>query len=149
MADINVIQPNYLNNSNIIKPSTDTGASRDEVKAQETNVSQKIENAKKSIDIAQSKEATGLSEKVELGNVVERLNKQLEKLQNYLRFEKDDASDKMVIFIKDTQTDEIIRQIPSKEFLDISKNITDYLEMQKQLSEKVAMPTGLLTNEQA
>lgn len=149
MADFNVTQPNYPNNSNLIKPVLKTGASRDEVKTQEDLVSKKIETTKNSIDNIDSKEAPGSSEKVELGNLVERLNKQLEKLQNYLRFEKDEASDKMVIFIKDVQTDEIIRQIPSQEFLDISKNITDYLEMQKQLSEKVAMPTGLLTNEQA
>ncbi|MEA1988107.1 MAG: flagellar protein FlaG, partial [Pseudomonadota bacterium] len=69
--------------------------------------------------------------------------------ENYLRFEKDDSSEKMVIFIKNSETDEVIRQIPSQEFLTISKNITNYLEMRQQLSETVVTPPGLLTHEQA
>ncbi|QKI89559.1 flagellar protein FlaG [Thiomicrorhabdus xiamenensis] len=89
----------------------------------------------------------GGSQKVDAN--LERINQQLEKLQNYLRFEKDESSQKMVIIIKNNETDEVIRQIPSEAFLNISKNISDYLALQKQNSETSQFPTGLLTDEQA
>lgn len=80
---------------------------------------------------------------------LERINQQLEKLQNTLRFEKDESTHKMVILIKNSETDEVIRQIPSEALLTISKNISDYLALQKQNSETTQFPTGLLTDEQA
>lgn len=77
------------------------------------------------------------------------LNAKLESFQNYLRFEKDEDTEKMVVFIKNSETGEVIRQIPSSEFLEISKNITQFFEVQQQLSEKIAMPTGLLADTKA
>ncbi len=74
------------------------------------------------------------------------LNIQLQQLQNYLEFERDESSDKMVFFIKDSETDEILRQIPTEEFLTISKNITQYIEMYQQLSTKISPPVGMFTN---
>lgn len=82
-------------------------------------------------------------------NLLENLNQQLEKFNNYLRFEKDEGSDRMVIFIKNGETGEVIRQIPSEEFLAISKNIKQFLEMRQQPLEQMAMPVGLITDEKA
>lgn len=83
-----------------------------------------------------------------LTQLMDELNIQLEKVNSSLRFERDNESEKMVIKIKNPETGEVIRQIPSQEFLAISNNITQFLEMQ-QLPEKGAMPTGLFTNETA
>ncbi|MBN2647022.1 MAG: flagellar protein FlaG [Thiotrichales bacterium] len=80
---------------------------------------------------------------------LQRLNQQLEKLQNYLRFEKDSDSERMKILIKNSQNDEIIRQIPHETFLKIAKNISDFLATQTAGNENVQFPPGLLTHEQA
>ncbi|MDG6777624.1 flagellar protein FlaG [Thiomicrorhabdus sp. zzn3] len=94
-----------------------------------------------------SAESKSVSQGME--NLLENLNQQLEKLNNYLRFEKDEESDRMVIFIKNSETGEVIRQIPSEEFLAISKNIKQFLEMRQQPLEQMATPVGLITDEKA
>ena len=86
-------------------------------------------------------------DQTELENLIERINLQLEKLNNFLRFEKDVATEKMVMIIRDRETDEVIRQIPSQEFLLVSKNIKDYLDAQKQVQSALSIPPGLITDE--
>jgi flagellar protein FlaG len=75
------------------------------------------------------------------------LNVQLQQLQKYFKFERDADSGRMIIFIQDSETDELIRQIPTQYFLTISKNITQYLEMHQQLSANSSPPVGIFTNE--
>jgi len=75
------------------------------------------------------------------------INTKLQKLQNYLKFEKDTDSGRMVIYVKDSETGDVLRQIPTKEFLAISKSISQYLDMSKQISEKNSPPVGMFTNE--
>lgn len=82
----------------------------------------------------------------EVGQLIEDVNFQLEQVTSYLRFEQDKDSERMVIFIKNGETDELIRQIPSQEFLRISKNISQFLEMQQQSSKTVATPVGLIAD---
>ena len=80
------------------------------------------------------------------------LNEQLQTLQSFLKFEKDEDNQKMVFFIKNTETGETIRQIPNKELLTISKNISNYLEAVQQSSDltgKSPSPVGLLTSQMA
>lgn len=81
-----------------------------------------------------------------VGQLIEDVNFQLEQVTSYLRFEQDKDSERMVIFIKNGETDELIRQIPSQEFLRISKNISQFLEMQQQSSKTVATPVGLIAD---
>lgn len=78
---------------------------------------------------------------------LEELNQNIQKLQSYLRFEKDESSDQMIFFIKNAETDEVIRQIPSEELLSISKNISQYLDLVNQEGLFEQKPIGLLTNE--
>ncbi len=85
----------------------------------------------------------------ELDSLTMSLNTQFEKLQNYVKFERDESSQNMVVFVKNSETNEVIRQIPTQEFLAISKNINEYIEMRQQLSEKISPPVGLFTNETA
>lgn len=83
----------------------------------------------------------------DLDNLTKNLNESLKSLQSYLMFEKDTDTEKMVFFIKHSETDEIIRQIPAEEFLAISKNIQEYLDQMNQSSEKLSLPTGIITNQ--
>ncbi|MBN2864663.1 MAG: flagellar protein FlaG [Thiotrichales bacterium] len=152
MAELNVMQPNSLNSSlKSLSAGSPIGTSvSDEVsRIDQSNVTQEIEKTKNDLKQLKSEETNGQTEQVQLDSLMKDLNLQLENLQNYLRFERDDSSEKMVIFIKNSETDEVIRQIPSQEFMTISKNITNYLEMRQQLSETVVTPPGLITHEKA
>lgn len=88
-------------------------------------------------------------DKERLTRLMDELNNKIEESKSYLRFEWADNYDQLVITIKDSNTEEVIRQIPSNEFLAISQNITQFLEMQQKPSSKAAMPSGLFANETA
>ncbi|BBP45530.1 hypothetical protein THMIRHAS_09030 [Thiosulfatimonas sediminis] len=149
MAEFNVIQAGYQTVPDFTKTDKTSKVSREE--AMNADVStQKIELAK-IVQTAPSSQANPyVEDKPPLDALMENINQQLKKLQNYLRFEKDDTSEKLVIFIKDSETNEIIRQIPAQEFLEVSKNITQYLEAQQTLNQKnsgSSSPVGIITNQ--
>lgn len=87
----------------------------------------------------------------DVDKMLSSLNEQLKKNGTYLKFEKSEDNHKMVFFIKNSSTDETIRQIPSKELMAISKNISSYLDrLQKEspgLSGEKASPLGLITSQ--
>lgn len=161
MTEVNVISPSSVN-SGFVDQTQRSRVSDDSNNLKESQLAQQIERKERDLREVESLESVGQSKRAlnhsdeevtdkrqQLGRQMEDLNSQLQQLRNYLRFEKDENTEKMVIFIKNSETDEIIRQIPSEEFLAISKNITQFLEMRQELSEKVVMPKGLLTNETA
>lgn len=149
MAEINVVQAGYSQSTDLLTNNQSTRISQDESRvAQKVGTPNEVSPAGRLL--ASSAEAPSKEAASQVGSqmdsLVETLNVQLEKLNNYLRFEKDDQTEKMVIMIKDTQTDEVIRQIPSEDFLNLSKNISEYLEAQKQLKQD-SFPPGLITDE--
>ncbi|MBD3726304.1 MAG: flagellar protein FlaG [Moraxella osloensis] len=157
MTELNVMQPQRLEN-NLLSPGIKRVASLPDASDIAVNDAVKNQQAGKEVNlpissgVLQKNDQTQNSLNDEDGSVdgaVEQLNQQLERLKNYLRFEKDEEADRMVIFIKNAETGEVIRQIPSQEFLTISKNISRYLEMRQQSPQSVAMPIGLITNEKA
>lgn len=155
MADlsINNIQPNNLTKipSGEVLSSI---ASSEFKEVSKQKVTQEIEQKKAELTNLKSKEVNGQIDATELNteqldSVMSDLNVQLQQLQNYLKFERDEDADRMVIFIKDSETNEILRQIPTEEFLAISKSIGQYIEMSQQISEKITPPVGIITNETA
>lgn len=146
MAELSGIQPNNLTKIPLDVSTTPTASSGFERVSQQ-DVAQQVEQKKADLKQSTPQEVSGQIDAVELDKQMNDLNSQLQKLQNYLKFERDEDSDRMVIFIKDRETDEVIRQIPTQEFLAISKSIGQYLDMSKQVSEKISPPIGLLTNE--
>lgn len=152
MADLNVIQPNNLETISVGRtPKSLTSSEGSQL--DKSARSQKNEAVAADIKTLTSPEVNDLTNSglndVELNGLMDNINVQLKTLNSYLRFEKDEETDRMVILIKNGETDEVIRQIPSQEFLTISKNITNFLEMSRQLSEKMAPPLGLITHEKA
>ncbi len=154
MAILNGIQPNNLTTmptGNAMK-SFDSGAFQ---KTNQQTFAQEVAQNKPDIGQLKLREAsdqlTGLSnnsiDSAALDTLMMHLNTQLKQLQNYMKFTRDESTDKMVIFIKDSETDEILRQIPTQEFLAISKSISQYIEMRQQNSEKFMPPVGMFTNE--
>ncbi|MEA3406323.1 MAG: flagellar protein FlaG [Pseudomonadota bacterium] len=148
MADFNVMQPNNLDAMPVSRPQGSM-VSSDAKQVDKGQIAQEIVQKKVDISQLKSQEAKDQIQSEDLDSLMKNLNRQLEALQNYLRFEKDEDSDRMVIFIKNSETDEVIRQIPSQEFLTISKNITNYLDMRQQLSETIDFPLGMITHEKA
>ena len=146
MAMVNSIQPENLATTPIGNPAAPV-ASGDLNTVSKPQVTQEIVKTKAELNDLKNQEVDGQISETELDSQMADLNAQLNQLQNYLKFERDEDSENMVIFIKNSETDEIIRQIPSQEFLAVSKSIGQYLEMSKQVSEKISPPVGMLTNE--
>lgn len=146
MNEITSIQTNDLAKLSYDKPEKPI-SSRDFKEVSNQSVSQEIASKKTDFSQLKKQEVDGQIDVAELDSQMASLNSQLQKLQNYLKFERDEDSNRMVIFIKDSETDEIIRQIPTEDFLNISKSITQYLDVNKQVSDKVSPPIGMFTNE--
>lgn len=160
MASISGMQPSGLTatpSNNTIGNAIKSSVSGSLQGASQQEVAQQIEQKKADISQLKLQETTDSMnvrsqtpmDSTELDSLMQNLNTELKQLQNYMKFERDKDSQNMVVFIKDSKTDELIRQIPTQEFLNISKSITQFLEMQKQSSEKISPPVGMLTNETA
>ena len=59
----------------------------------------------------------------ELTQAVSEMNERSELLRRNLKFSVDDESGRMIIKVVDSQTDEVIRQIPKEEMLDIARSL--------------------------
>jgi flagellar protein FlaG len=68
------------------------------------------------------KEAKQVSEE-QLHQVVDRMNDFVQSSQRDLSFSIDDETGHDVVRVIDTSTEEVVRQMPSEEFLDISKSM--------------------------
>lgn len=64
----------------------------------------------------------------QLKQVVENINKALSTLSRDVVFSIDDSTDRPVVKVVDQNTKEVIRQIPTEETLEISKELTQALD---------------------
>lgn len=64
----------------------------------------------------------------ELQEAVAKLNEHVQQIQRDLQFSVDDSSGHTVVRVVDSETDEVVRQLPSEEALRISRNIKEQLE---------------------
>lgn len=69
-------------------------------------------------------ESAGAAQTLEAG---ENFKAQLQAQDARLSFEKDEASGKMVVRLKDSKTGKVIRQIPPEEMLRVARAIDQYL----------------------
>jgi len=63
----------------------------------------------------------------ELQQAVTQLNDRVQQVQRDLLFSVDDSSGRTVVRVVNTETDEVVRQMPTEEALRISRNIKDQL----------------------
>lgn len=90
------------------------------VERQETTaVGMNLPDARKGSD--QQNELTG----AQLQETVENINGLVQNLQRDLQFTVDETTGKSIVMVIDAVTDEIIRQIPSDEFLAIARHIQE------------------------
>lgn len=114
-------------NSEIIKGSIGAGqlsSSQDKTILKSGNETNAIEVKKTETEKTLRVEANEPTDTVEkLKDSVVRLNDFVTSVQRDLRFSVDELSGRTVITVSDTKTNEIIRQIPSKEVLALAQNI--------------------------
>ena len=65
----------------------------------------------------------------DLEGIVEQLNEHMQNIQRNLNFSVDDSSGKTVIRVVDTNTEELVRQIPSEDALRISHSIQELVDV--------------------
>jgi len=70
-------------------------------------------------EAAESKKPKEKKSKVDVNKMVKAYNQFVQTVGTKLSFVKDDASGRMVILVKDQTTGKVIRQIPSKEMLEL------------------------------
>lgn len=63
--------------------------------------------------------------KQQLQEAAEQLNRQMQRNQRDLSFSVDDAADKIVVTVKNTESGEVVRQIPSEAALKLARNLAD------------------------
>ncbi|NCN68120.1 MAG: flagellar protein FlaG [Thiomicrospira sp.] len=84
----------------------------------------------------------------QVDKLLTNVNEKVKALQSFLKFEKDEDTEKMVFSIKNSETGEVIRQIPSKDLLEVSKQISQYLDkIQQSPGDRPGSPVGLLTDQ--
>jgi len=64
----------------------------------------------------------------ELQTAVATLNEHLQQIQRDLLFSVDDSSGRTIVRVVNSETEEVVRQIPSEEVLRISRNIQQQLD---------------------
>jgi len=60
--------------------------------------------------------------------VVHQLKTQSQSLRRDLQFNVDDSTGRVIVTVRDSETNEVIRQIPSEEILALSRHLADALE---------------------
>ncbi len=63
-----------------------------------------------------------------IDKVVHQLETQSQSLRRDLQFNVDDSTGRVIVTVRDSETNEVIRQIPSEEILALSRHLADALE---------------------
>lgn len=95
--------------------------------AQQAQQSQKVEELPKQERVQESIKETGQVTAEQLEAAIEKLNELMKDGQRSLAFSVDTDSDEVVVKVMDTNTEELIRQIPNEEALKFAKNLENIL----------------------
>lgn len=102
-----------------LRPASVEVAAPEVRSARSTAISDNAQITEQSIAQAQKAEAT----REQLQEAVQRVNEFVQPFNNGLQFSLDDDTGKTIVKVIDKSTDEIIRQFPSEEMLNIAKAI--------------------------
>ncbi len=80
--------------------------------------------------------------KEKLDKTISQLNSSLQNIQRNLEFSVDEDIGRIIINVKDRETDEVVRQIPTEEVLELAKNLHAASE---RLSERIDSGTQTTT----
>lgn len=123
----NLVQP-HQDNQNV--DSTAKGNSTDKGNSDETR--QEVASS----DAEKTKATQDLTEE-ELDDTISQLNDSLQNVQRNLEFSIDKDAGRIVINVKDKETDEVLRQIPSEEILELARNLHNVnIRLNQSINEK-------------
>lgn len=103
-----------------VQKSDVSRASREAGKAESTR-----EEASRSVKSVSDEEERKLPSEESVEAAVDKLRSYSDKLNRDLEFSIDDSSGRTVVTVKDSGTDEVIRQIPSEEALRLANRVDD------------------------
>jgi len=113
----NQISKDVLSSSSVVKTANAVPAeNRQNVAAQAAAVEGKV--------LPPDTKKTEISSE-ELQQAVAQLNESVQQIQRDLLFSVDDSSGRTVVRVVNTETEEVVRQMPTEEVLRISRNIKD------------------------
>lgn len=138
MADLNM-------NAKLPGPGTMNGFVRENL-LQPLKNSQKTEEKnstelEKRQEIASEKSPADIVKEMpreELNETISQLNDSLQNVQRNLEFSIDKDAGRIVINVKDRDTDEVVRQIPSEEVLELARNLQ---EVNDKFNQKLDNPS--------
>ena len=104
--------------------SSRSGNSTGKVAAQRQTIAVEVAEVEtQEVDVELSQEA--------LEKVVSQLNAYIQNTQRDVDFSVDDATGRVVVKVIDSESEEVIRQIPSEEMLAISRHLVESLEREQ------------------
>lgn len=104
-----------------VQPSMIKGDGLQNTKNQDTAVMHKHTTAPAELPARAVKGVSRTEEEEKLKNAAERANEFIKVMDNELQFSVDKDTEKVVVKVVDKATGDVIRQIPSKEMLEIAK----------------------------
>ena len=136
---INVINPNATKSvtTEPTKPATgkvapvSKSASVDKVVQVQTQTTSSTQDAQKAQSLAAEMAAKRAEaekqaqEKQEVEQAVQEMNDYVQNIERDIEFSVDDDTGRTIVQVKDSNTGELIRQIPREEILDIVKSLKD------------------------
>ena len=84
-----------------------------------------LPEAKNVTAVEKTKEDPAVEKIEDLDEVVKSLNEQVQSVQRNLQFSIDEATGKQVVIVSDAKTDDVIRQLPSEEALELAKRMME------------------------
>lgn len=78
------------------------------------------------VDLPQQAPVAPQASNEQLKKAVEEINRAMQQSGRNLQFSVDSATDRVVVRLTDTETGEVIRQIPSEETLEIARSIGQF-----------------------
>ena len=125
---------------NLVQPlqNSQKTESKDKVEAEKR---QEIASKKSPADIVNTLDAKEMPRE-ELDDTISQLNDSLQNVQRNLEFSIDKDAGRIVINVKDKETDEVVRQIPSEEVLELARNLHAASERFNERSESRSQPVA-------
>jgi flagellar protein FlaG len=114
--------------SSIASIRASSGAARNSRPVATTEVASLPDDGGQALPINGKQQPPQTANTVEVREAVSTINKVVQSLQRDLSFNMDEDSGKTVIRVVDTESGELIRQIPSKEVLAIASQIREFQE---------------------
>jgi flagellar protein FlaG len=123
-------------NANLVHTITSSSAEGDDksmaevIAIQQPIVASSVNNLPEKVNYLSATEATDNNkqqeETQEIESVVSNISDYVQTVRRELEFTVDEESGLTVVKVFNKETDELIRQIPSEDFLKLAKTITDY-----------------------